>query len=445
MRPHSLLPLGALVSLVLSGCATVGPSSVSPGEIPSLEDRLETEPYNGELMLRYGAALFAAGRCDDAKTAAGRGIELVPTDPVGPLVLGQCLEGEGRFDEAIATYARFAEEHGDEPGATAVDGRREIALRRQATALAQRAIRFEDSLAAVPPDPQAVGVLPLVIDGEASYQPLSRGLAHMITTDLALLGRFRVVERIQLGALMQELELAQGSRVDSATVARVGRLARAARLVQGLVAVPSEDDTRLESSLVLASGEVVNPLRLRGSFQDLMRMEKDLVVRVVTALGYQLTQAERQLILESGTRDLIAFLAFSRGLLAEDAGDYEQAAAHYAEALRRDPAFGQARDRLRITVAVDVVVSSNPGEITTLAARVDQALGSAGVDMEAVTTTAALGSSIMDIASMQGERASVSAGQGDATREINQLTGAPTVPPSLLVEAVIRIILRIPG
>jgi tetratricopeptide (TPR) repeat protein len=396
-------------------------------------------------MLRYGAALFAAGRCDDAKTAAGRGIELVPTDPVGPLVLGQCLEGEGRFDEAIATYARFAEEHGDEPGATAVDGRREIALRRQATALAQRAIRFEDSLAAVPPDPQAVGVLPLVIDGEASYQPLSRGLAHMITTDLALLGRFRVVERIQLGALMQELELAQGSRVDSATVARVGRLARAARLVQGLVAVPSEDDTRLESSLVLASGEVVNPLRLRGSFQDLMRMEKDLVVRVVTALGYQLTQAERQLILESGTRDLIAFLAFSRGLLAEDAGDYEQAAAHYAEALRRDPAFGQARDRLRITVAVDVVVSSNPGEITTLAARVDQALGSAGVDMEAVTTTAALGSSIMDIASMQGERASVSAGQGDATREINQLTGAPTVPPSLLVEAVIRIILRIPG
>ena len=44
----------------VGACFGGGPAAVTPEEIPQLEQRLESEPNNGQLLLRYSAALFAA-------------------------------------------------------------------------------------------------------------------------------------------------------------------------------------------------------------------------------------------------------------------------------------------------------------------------------------------------------------------------------------------------
>ena len=98
--------LGALpIAFAVAACIPGGASEVSPQEIPDLEAQIADKPNDGKLLLRYGAALFAAGRCDSATVISRRGGDLRPADALGPLVIGQCLEQSGDYDQAIATYA----------------------------------------------------------------------------------------------------------------------------------------------------------------------------------------------------------------------------------------------------------------------------------------------------------------------------------------------------
>ncbi len=95
---------GLAAIVIASACLPVGTSPVSPQEIPELEAQIADKPNDGRLLLRYGAALFAAGRCDSATVVSRRGGDLRPGDALGPLVIGQCLEQAGDYNQAIATY-----------------------------------------------------------------------------------------------------------------------------------------------------------------------------------------------------------------------------------------------------------------------------------------------------------------------------------------------------
>lgn len=352
-------------SLVACGAAHV--QEVSPVEIPELERQLSDDPNNGDVMLRYAAALFSAQRCDSATVVARSGARLKPRDALGPLVIGQCREQVGDYDEAIVVYSSYLEGNGGEPGAAAVGARRMLATRARAREQARAALERESQLAQVPGDPDIIAVLPLEVVGDSSYAPLSRGLAQIMISDLALLQRFRMVERLQVGALLDEMALSQSQRIDASTAARVGLMLQAGRLVQGLAALPSEGSARLEATVIRSNGEITRPESFSGRVRDLMRMEKDLVIAIAMQLGYQLSVAERTSLLENGTQSLIAFLAYSRGLEAEDVGDYVAASAFYAEAVREDPSFDMARDQYDANAAAQTAATAAPAAVTVAA------------------------------------------------------------------------------
>lgn len=432
-------PAGVLlasVALLSSwGCASLGPPVLGPQDVPALEQKAAREPNNGRVHLELAAALAASDRCDDAVVAAERGRLLTPADPLGPLVMGECFEAAGLFDRALTLYARFLSQHGGVPGAAAVEGRRAIALQAQARSVVQAAIREEESLA--PADPETLGVLPFVVDGDSIYQPLSVGLAHMLTTDLALLGRFPLVERVQLGALMQELALPPEA-VDSSTAVRAGRLARASRLVLGTVSIPSERDARLGGNVVLETGELVEPTLTEGELRELLQLQKEYSARIAEALGYDLSEVERQRMLRNRPANLSALLAFSRGLMAEDLGDFEAAAAHYRDAIAADPNYQEAQQRLRSSVGADVLARSSRGEVTRVGIQVDQALGI--VPETTDLFAGALSGAVFDVASHQPERAMIDA--GSATPSAAVLPVDNRVVPNL--EAILIIIITIP-
>lgn len=437
----SLLVVGAAAVSVV-GCVTP-PAEVSPSEIPELEARLADDPENGEVMLRYSAALFAVGRCDTATAVARRGVPLEPGSALGPLIIGQCLEQEEQYAEAITVYRRFIDAKPEARGVASVRARETIARRHRATRLARQALAREAELADQPAGSQSVAVLPLAIAGDSIYQPLSRGLAEIMTSDLALLRRFQLVERLELNALLDELELAQTERVDRGTAARLGRLVRAARMVQGLAAIRPEGQTRLEATIVLGTGEVTGPEIVTGRFRDLMRLEKDLVIAIAARLGYQLSEAERQLILENGTGSLSAFLAYSRGLVAEDLGDYSAAALYYSQAVQADPNFSQARVQHQAAVAAPGVQRASA--VTTAAGTTVATPDASGNPLFTV---------IGDLAATQGERASTSVDDREAVTETTRQSGTTTTaqPPRTTtgtgttdtVTGTVRIIFRIP-
>ena len=445
-RPLFSSGLLVLCAGLAVGCGLGRVSEVSPEEIPALEQRLAENPGDGALMLRYAAALFAGDQCDSATVVARGGMTSRPKDALGPLVVGQCLEQGGDYDQAIDVYRRYLTAHSGERGATAVSSREMFAVRARATAQAREALARESEQAQVATDPQIVAVLPLQIVGDSQYQPLSRGLAQILTSDLGLLQRFRMVERLQLGALLDEMRLGQTGNVDQASVSRVGRLLRAGRMVQGTAAIPDDADTRLEASVVMSNGEVTSPTSRSGRLRDLMDLEKEVVVGIASQLGYTLSAAEQQMILENGTRNLAAFLAYSRGLLAEDMGDYSAAAAHFSDAVQADPNFQAARDGFQANDVASAVQEAVPAEITVTAAEptTDPANILGGTVADAVV--AAITSTQLDIAATQSEQVAQMSDQTETTTRATGSTIAVNNPSEGIQQltGIIRIVFRLP-
>jgi tetratricopeptide (TPR) repeat protein len=354
----------------LAACLPGKPREAAPAEIPELAARLAREPDNAALRARYAAALFAADQCEQATEQAQLVRQRRPSDAVATLVIGQCAEKAQRYEDALAAYRGFLAEYGEARGSAAIRAREQLALRAFSLAQARLALQNEAQLAAQPGDPSTLAVLPLTIaTTDTSLAPLGVGLAQMITSDLSLIRRFRLVERLRLAALLDELRLAQTERVDPNTAARVGRLVQAGRLVQGLANLPPAGEVRLEGSVVAATGEVTAPEVVSGRFRDLLRLEKELVVALAARLGYQLAEAERRLLLENGTQNLTAFLAYSKGLLAEDAGDFQRAAAYFSDAVRADPNFQAARESYQAASVATQVQQASPSQVTAVASQ----------------------------------------------------------------------------
>ena len=432
--------LGALaIAFAVAACLPGGTSEVSPQEIPDLEAQIADKPNDGKLLLRYGAALFAAGRCDSATAISRRGGDLRPADALGPLVIGQCLEQSGDYDQAIATYAAFTEAHGDSRGTAAVRAREMLARRERSTTQARDALARERELTAQPANINAIAVLPLTIVGDTTYAPLGRGLAQMLISDLSLLQRFTLVERLQVGALLQELRLAETGRVDPATAARVGRLVRAGRMVQGVANIPSQGDVRLEATVVQGDGQVTGPESTTGRLRDLLRMEKELVVGISLRLGYRLSQAERQLILENGTNNLTAFLSYSRGLLAEDIGDYSTAALHFSNAVQADPGFEMARTQYEAAAAAPAVEGASANQVTTVSqTAVTEPLGPGDPVLSAVENV------VSDIASTQAEQNTADSQSGAQSATTTNTAEPPPTQAAVVVKGIVRIVFKLP-
>ena len=292
---------------------------------------------------------------------------------------------------------------------------------------ARQALAREAELALQPPQPATVAVLPLLIAGDSSVQPLSRGLAELITTDLAYLRTLRLLERLQIGMLLDELKLGHTERADPATAARVGRLLRAERMVQGTATIPRRGPVQLSATVVTGTGVVRPVSQVTGPFAKLLDLEKQVVLDLAAQLGLELTQAEREQILRQGPKSLAAFLAYSRGLEAMDRGDYGSAARHFRSAAQADRSFQAARDGQQAATAARAVEPATGGEIFDVVRAVDAVEGATGV---------------VEPADLGGAGGLLSVGArdvvpaiGDAIAEIRLPTGSSTIDRHLTPES----------
>ena len=221
--------------------------------------------------------------------------------------------------------------------------------RRELDEDAKRAIQQERSIGVAAGSPTTVAVLPLRFSGsDSSLRPLERGFAELLTTDLSRSARLTVVERPRIQALLDELALQQSGRTDSSTNVRAGRLLRAGRIVQGSIFQIGESGLRVDAAVLdVPTSAVRGAARGEAELDGLFDLEKRIALGLFDELGVTLTVAERNAIEQRPTRSLAAFLAYSRGLTAEDDGRLDEANRFYRDAIRLDPGFGAAIRRTR--------------------------------------------------------------------------------------------------
>jgi TolB-like protein len=349
----------ALLLLVAAvGLAGCGGPSVTMNQDPAafeeeearLERRLSSAPDDATALRDLGAIYLRTDRPSQAYDALKKAYAQRPQDPKVQFYLGLASEQVGRRQAALKLFRRFDEVPPDSKYRALMEGRYEWLARQQAERRARRLVTQEQERPGRSAAPDVVAVVPMQYQGgDERYAALGRGLAEMFTTDLSNVGRLQVVERVRLQALLDELALAQSDYVDAATAPQVGQLLGAGRLVGGSYLVVDEEEIRLQVTLVdAATGERVPQLEnQRADLNDLFALQTRVTFSIVDQLGVELTAQERAAIQEVPTQSLQAFLAYSRGLMEEDRGNYGRAARYYRRAQQVDPGFREAGQRRR--------------------------------------------------------------------------------------------------
>ena len=137
---------------------------------------------------------------------------LPPTVGTVALYLGLTAEGQNDFRAARAAYASYVKYGRTTRVRYALESRLASLQRKELLETARAEVQNERQLAGVPGAPNVVAVLPLSFSGaDTTLRPLGRGLAELLTTDLARSSRLTVVERLRLQALILEIARQAGA------------------------------------------------------------------------------------------------------------------------------------------------------------------------------------------------------------------------------------------
>jgi TolB-like protein len=395
-RSFPLVPLAfALVAL------TAADAGAQRGRDPiaRLEAARAANPSSIAALRALGVAYYKARRYTDARSVLDHARRLEPRDGVSALYAGLSAEALGDLTSARAAYDGYLAVGKTRRVKDQVRARLVALQAAEVEAAAKAAVANEAQLSQAAGPLTTVAVPPLLCSCSAELQPLSRGLAELIITDLSRSSRLTVVERDRMQAIADEIRLSESDRVDQATAVRAGRLIQAGRLVSGSL-IQSGNALVMNSRVVLVQdGTIGEPAQVENDLGQLFAMQKALVLRVFDQLGITLTPAERQLVDRRPTTNLNAFLAYSRGLQASDDGRFQDAARFFESARSLDPAFSAAAARAQSAQAAAAgaqvsaasieanLGSSVEGEQVSAAAAGDVSTGTGGLENTLRTAT----------------------------------------------------------
>jgi Tfp pilus assembly protein PilF len=364
----------ALVGVLgLSACAASLPD-VGPADIPRLQQEVAAAPEDTDLQVQLGMAQFEAGDNEAARTTLQAAVDAGNESGPAFLYLGMASEELEDWTTARDAYDRYLTVGASSEARDEVRNRLTLIGRNLLRAQAQQALTQEAQIAgAADVTPRSVAVLPLAFNStRADLEPLVYALSDMMTTDFAVSNALVVLERAQIQALLDEMSLTSSGYAEAATGARAGRLLRAEHVFQGVLTTLGESDLQTDADVLnVPNTSSAGQLTESAVLEQLFDMEKQIVIRTIReVLGVDLTPAEEQAILENRMDNVLAFLAFGRGLRELDQGNYAAALAEFEESVRLEPGSFAGRDAAMVetTGLIDASAGSTGGLVDVASA-----------------------------------------------------------------------------
>jgi len=183
--------------------------------------------------------------------------------------------------------------------------------------------------------------------GKSRLNPLQKGLAFMLMTDLSQVDGLVVVERVKLQALAEEIDLGASGLVDPDSAPRLGRLLGARFLVGGDIQGMAAELGIASDVLDVPSQRVAGSPSSEGDLPKIFEMEKELLFAIIGILKIELSQQKKLELEKPFTSHIDALYNLMYAIDSADRGDYLKADAYYTEALKKDPDLNAARDGLK--------------------------------------------------------------------------------------------------
>ncbi len=224
---------------------------------------------------------------------------------------------------------------------------------------ASQAIANEQALPVVSSSKSVAVLYYQNLTGNASYNPLQKGLSVMLTTDLAKVEDLKVVERARLQAILEEIELGDTGLVDTETAPRIGRLVGARFLSGGDILEGSVTQLRVDPNLLDVSSQMAfNQAGAEGNLNDLIAIEKEILFEIIRLMDVALTPDQKADLEKPISTSVPALLLLFKGIDASDHGNYSQAAKFYEQALTKDPNLTPAQEALNELKALELTSQS---------------------------------------------------------------------------------------
>ena len=201
--------------------------------------------------------------------------------------------------------------------------------------------------------------------GKDELDPLQKGFAFMLISDLSSVKGLQVIERIKLQALVEEIGFGANGLIEAASAPRAGKLLSARWIVGGDITGAQNAELQVRSDLLdIPTSKIIGQPASRGALPELFRMEKELLFDTIKLLDIRIRPDEEMRLRKPCSTNSKALFALFEGVDASDRQEYGKAAQLYEKALDDDPNICMADDALNELHNLGLVpVKSKSGEL----------------------------------------------------------------------------------
>jgi tetratricopeptide (TPR) repeat protein len=287
--------------------------------IPIFNEQLAKDKTDYSAIYGLGVAHYFNGEIDKSINYLEEANSLKPANTEIKYYLGLCYEEKNDYRSAIKYYQYFNDKSLDGNYSKLMESRLHNAIKLQYQTEVKDIIQNEQKIGENLSD-STIAILTFENRaGERNYAPLEIGFPSMFITDFALVPKLKVVERLRIQSILDELELNKRNIIDESTMQRVGKLLQAKNIVKGGFIIQSNDNLIIDLAVInVLTGKIEHQLNKSGNLNDFYRIEKDLVLEVVGKMGIVLTEEVRQKILTIPTENFFEFLARIRTMIEEE-------------------------------------------------------------------------------------------------------------------------------
>lgn len=353
---NKLLLFALLAIFLMSSCSTSllnqGRKLVEQEQYDQAIDiyyqEIATNPENRKTWNELGFAYYKSGDLIKAEEA----LKNASKDESGTfLCQGLVFEARNKSDDALKAFASALSLSPNRKTRALIQSHMNDLIRKSLNREISKALidEAEIDVASIPENTLAV----VNFDGSLlppETAPLAFGLAEFTSADLSKVKSLKLVERLKIELLFQELKLASSEYSSSENAPRVGRLLGSRNIVTAKLTSAGNDIIRLDGAVVNSvEGSAKTSEPSQAPLHEIFKIQKEFVFSILENLGIELTQAERDSIMQFPTESYLAFLAYSKGLQHASRGDYKSAQVEFNTAVELDNNFTQASQELELS------------------------------------------------------------------------------------------------
>ncbi len=213
-------------------------------------------------------------------------------------------------------------------------------------------------------DPQTIAVLYFennsIVDKE-KLDPLKKGLADMMITEMSKIKGLKVVERQRIQSIIEELNLNETDMVDKSTTQKMGKLLGAKVMLFGGFSNLFNDKLRIDVRLVRTeTGETLKAEEETGELDEFLTMLQSLVKKIASNLEVKLSSEDEDRLEASKDGNFNGYITYAKALNFEDQGKkmekmgkkaeaklaYENAKVMYQKAFEESDGYEPAKQKM---------------------------------------------------------------------------------------------------